>query len=241
MFFCNCSARYLSQTLASLVTRLSTHKDSVYIHVFNADSQPHLHTEALGMSDLFPGSTVRAQLPALSGAALNLTEVSRRKLLEGVGFVNILNEMQAWKCPNYVLLEDDALAEQGWSSSVLAAAQQLRARKAWLVTRLYTVRKYVPLFMPWGISDFDQGFNTVALLLNAQFLAPMAEQVRAAIDRVISTGSAKHFPAKDNFMVDRLTLLFKAPILSFEPPVFQHVGVFSSLESRNKEQMEYYM
>jgi hypothetical protein len=48
--------------------------------------------------------------PALSGAALNLTEVSRRKLLEGVGFVNILNEMQAWKCPNYVLLEDDALA-----------------------------------------------------------------------------------------------------------------------------------
>jgi hypothetical protein len=237
---------YLSQTLASLVTRLSKQKDAVYIHVFNADNEPHLHKEVDSIRDLFPVSNVKGK-PLISSSTGNFSSVPLqklqerlRKLQEGLDFVEILYEMRSWKCPNLVLLEDDALAQQDWPQRLNRALSQLRDRK-WFVVRLYSIRKYVPMHMPWGVTDFDQGFNTVALLLSEQHIVPMAEAVRTAIHRVIATGIQKHFSAKDEFMAQQLVSLFQIPILGHDPPIFQHVGVFSSVMTRNPEFMEYYM
>ncbi len=110
----------MSQSLASIVTRLDrTHKSRVYVHVFNADAAPELHEEAHDVSDLFNVTVAMGTLPELSGAAANLTEVTKRKLQEGLGFVHILREMQSWSCQSYVLLEDDALAQHSWYAAGL--------------------------------------------------------------------------------------------------------------------------
>jgi hypothetical protein len=237
---------YLSQTLASLVTRYSKKKDAIYIHVFNTDNEPHLHREVDLIRDIFPVSNVKGR-PLITESAANFSSVPveklqerLRKLQEGLDFADILFEMRSWKCPNIVLLEDDALAQQGWSKRIDWALSQLRDRK-WFAVRLYSIRKYVPMHMPWGLTDFDQGFNTVALLLSEQYIVPMAEVVRAAIHRVISTGVQKHFSAKDEFMSQELVSLFQSPIFGFDPPIFQHLGVHSSVMTRDPDFMEYYM
>ncbi len=237
---------FLSQTLASLVTRLSKQKDAVYIHVFNADNEPQLHREVDSIRDLFPVSNVKSK-PLVSSSSGNFSSVPvqkleerLQKLQEGLDFVEILLEMRSWKCPNLVLLEDDALAQQGWPRRLNWALKQLRDRE-WFAVRLYSIRKYVPMHMPSGVTDFDQGFNTVALLLSEKYIMPIAETVRAAIDRVFATGIQKHFSAKDDFMAQQLIPLFKLPIFGHDPPIFQHVGVFSSVMTRNPEFVEYYM
>lgn len=221
--------KYLSQALASLVTRMST-KRGVYIHVFNVDDEPHLHTEVDEISDLFPVSNVKAKSPPNTV----------RKLQEGLDFADLFYEMRSWDCPHVVLVEDDALAQQGWVERVELAANQLRNRD-WLMVRLYVVRKHYPAHTPVGVTDFDQGFNTVALMVRKEYLVPMADEVRAAINRVFATDDRRYFGAKDEFMSEHLNSFFRQPILGFEPPIFQHTGVFSSVMSRDKELLEYYM
>ena len=221
--------KYLSQTLAGLVTRMRWH-DGVYIHVFNVDDHPEQHTEVDEIRDLFPVSETKAR-----------TDVKyERPLQEGLDFAEQLDLMYSWDCPYIIFLEDDALAQEQWVERLNIGLEQLEAED-WLAVRLYTAREWYPPQQEPGITDFDPGFNAVAVLFNRRFLADTSNEHRAAVERSYMTNTEWLYVAKDIFLPVYAREDLDLPMKAFEPSIFQHTGIFSSVRTRDTVRMEWYM
>lgn len=219
--------KYLTQTLASLVTRMGA-EDGVYIHVFNLDDEPELHTEVADIRDLFGVSNIKAK------AAVRL----ERKLQEGLDFADTLTEMHSWGCPSVLLLEDDALAQDNWVEMVELAVAG--ASQSWFATRLFVSNSQVSRTMQPSVTDLDQGFNTVAVLFNSEKLPAFTAAIRRAVDDNHTTGNKRFFEAKDVFM-SRYGRATNVRVQTFQPPIFQHTGIFSSVVKRSAYRVGAYM
>lgn len=223
----NSPIKYLRQTLMGLVSRM-TKSDNVYIHVFNVDRQPELHTDVDEIRDLFVVSDVKAK-PAVR---------MDRKLQEGLDFADILTEMHSWGCPSVLFLEDDALAQEHWVERVHQAVAG--APKHWFATRLYVSNPLASRIVRPGLTDLDQGYNAVAVLFNRERLPSFVSAIRRAVDANFQTGDKRHFEAKDVFLTEYAAKV-NATVQAFEPPIFQHTGIFSSIVKRSAFRIGSYM
>jgi hypothetical protein len=222
----NSPINYLKQCLMSLVTRMKR-SDSVYIHVFNVDDMPEEHAQVEEIRKLFPVTNIKAK---------TATDMER-KLQEGLDFADQLDVMYSWECPHSVFLEDDALAQEDWVHRVRSAIHELRP--PWFAARLYVSNPAARFPFP-RITNLDQGYNAVAVLFNRQYLKSFATEIRRAVGTQYKSGNKKDFEAKDVFLSIFGRGANMAP-KAFEPPIFQHTGIFSSVVKRSSLRMGSYM
>ena len=217
---------YLKQSVSSLLVRMNLPDPRVYIHVFNVDSSPQLHSEISDINDLVPVSNLKARKPA----AIYDTHIPS-KFQEALDYGETFRTMKRMMCSNILILEDDAIASENWVERTREALKQLRAQPDWFLVRLYAVRKTIRIPKGLeGITNFDQGYGTVAVMINGDHVDEFADSMDRAV--VASIKDDIYFEAKDLFISD-----FKRssglPVQAFEPAVFQHTGTYSSLVVRN--------
>ena len=233
----NAHVRYLRQLIAALITRMPFPNKDVYMHIYNVDERPDRHAEIDEIRDWFPVTNVKAPK---NEEASEFRQRYTDQIQESFDYAIIIRDMVAKGCPAALLLEDDALPNEHWWEQTLDALGQLKAReKDWFIVRLYVARwrGWYPKPPP-KITSYDQGFNTVAILLNGEHMKRFADDMDAAALAYLNGGS--FFEAKDIFMgqFKRSTGL---SIESFEPGPFQHTGVYSSRGARNIRNFAWYM
>ena len=227
--------QYLVQAVSALLNRMNyaAHKDDVYIHVFNVDAEPTNHVEADLIRPLVPVTDVKIPLNPPEGFKV------QANYQENVDSAEIVRLVAGMGCQYPIFLEDDALATTDWVESVLLAITQLEKlpRDSWFMTRLFVARSFYSRLTKRGINDYDPGFNSVALLTNRQFLTEFAEELDANIELMFEKADWDiHLPI--DHIAKRLAEQKKLKMLAFEPVVFQHTGIFSSITVRPVEVFE---
>jgi hypothetical protein len=233
----NSPIAYVVQTVVALLNRMQYNKysDDVYIHVFNVDPEPDRHTDVDHVRHLVPVTNVRVAIRGEESFPLG----SRSH--ENVDYAAILRILLEMKCEYPIIVEDDALATDNWVESINLLIHQLEARtgqeKSWFVVKLYTARQSgETLPMTRGLNSFDQGFNSVAVMMNPMHILGFAQVLEENVENVVSK--------KDNTQIGHTDLLMqkfgssKKDLFtgSFDPVVFQHTGVYSSVMDREVDE-----
>jgi hypothetical protein len=217
---------YITQTVLSLLTRMDyfKHQDDVYIHVFNVDSDPDGHTDLDMIRGIVPITNVKVPFDREIG---NLT--IRPQHHENLDNAFIMRKMMSIGCEHPIFLEDDTIADENWYDLMQIAFDQLGRRESdWFAVRLYSARSYYPPLDHRGLTDYDPRFNAVAVLVNPKHIEDYAKGLEDAVSYAISKRDEKILLPKD-IVLDGCARRELAPILSFEPVIFQHVGLFSSV------------
>lgn len=228
---------YLRQIISALLTRMPFPNRDVYMHVYNVNERPENHEEIDLIKDWFPVTNVKAKKPE------HTTEFKKRytdQIQESFDYAIIIRDMLDKGCPATLLLEDDALPNEHWWEQTLDALAHLKARgNDWFIVRLYVAhwRGWYPKPPP-KITSYDQGFNTVAILMNAAHMRKFADDMDAAALEYLNGGS--FFEAKDIYM-GKFKWNTGLGIESFEPGPFQHTGLHSSRGARNIRRFAWYM
>jgi len=207
----------------------SKYKDDVYIHVLNTDKEPENHMEVEKIRHLVPVSNVKGKiLEPLPDFNIDY------KYQENLDNAQILRLIHPIGCQYPIMMEDDALPAENWVDAVLIAIKQIEDRnpKPWFLVKLYVARMQYPPLYRRGINSYHQEWNTVAMLMNPALFLAFAD---AEDDTVEKTLQAKnhgiHRPK------DELLNVFAANhglvIESYEPVIFQHTGIFSSVVTRD--------
>lgn len=217
---------YIKQAISSLLVRMNLPDPDVYIHVFNVDSFPQSHSEISEIRDLVPVSNLKARKPE----ALLKVEIPQ-KFQESLDYGETFRTMKRMMCRNILIVEDDAIASDDWVNRIREALTQLDAQPDWFLVRLYAVRKTVRIPKGLkGITDFDQGYGTVAVMINSNHVDDFADSMERAV--VASITGETYFEAKDLFISD-YKWSTGLPVQALEPSIFQHTGMYSSLVVRN--------
>ena len=218
----NTPLSYLAQTVAALITRMKMpiSVSKVSIHVFNVDNEPEKHDDVDLVRHLVPVTRLKVR-----------RNVRYPKQQESLDFTHLLRLLAASSCEYAILLEDDALADENWLDLVEYAISQLEERD-WFVVKLYSARPEYLFPQRPRITNYDQGYNTVAMLLNKEYMTEFADALDAHMDECLtrSTNSDKCSP-KDIFMED-FAAKKRLKMQAFEPVIFQHTGVYSSISKR---------
>jgi hypothetical protein len=133
------------------------------------------------------------------------------------------------------LLEDDALATENWVELVNLLIDQLESRtneKSWFIVKLYSARHSdQPPPITRGLNSYDQGFNSVAVMMNPLHAIGFAQVLEQNVQNVVSKKNLNKLAHTDVLMQDfgPNRNLFSG---SFDPVVFQHTGVYSSVMNR---------
>jgi hypothetical protein len=209
---------YLLQLVGSLLARMDLlAPDDFYIHIFNVDKEPEQHTEVYEISDLLPVSIIK--LTHASG--LNAKQV------ESLDYAEALRLFGKIGCQNQLMLEDDAFASDKWTSQVREALNQLEGIPDWFLVRLYTSRSTART--PRGDQQlyfYDPKYGGVACLINGRY----TYQFASALEQQVLDN--KELIPKDLYM-SVFGSEIELPIMSFEPVVFQHTGLHSTVNKRN--------
>ncbi len=228
---------YLRQIVTALLVRMRVPNPDVYVHIYNVDDRPEKHTEIDLFRNWFNVTNVKAPKPNF-GSNLFTSQIQ-----ESLDYSIIIRDLVTKGCRNALLLEDDALPNENWFEETLNALEFLESRKKysdWFIVKLFVARwrGFYPKPPP-RITSYDQGFNTVAVLMNGEHMKKFADEMdEAAFSYLKNTGP--FFEAKDIFMgqYKRRTGL---PIESLEPGPFQHTGLSSSRGARNIRSFAWYM
>jgi hypothetical protein len=235
----NAPVLYLRQIMMALLTRLrAVPSNDVYMHIYNVDDKPSKHSEIQTFQDWIPVTNIKAKEPRetrMFGARYT------SQIQESLDYSDIMRDLAHKGCKHALLLEDDALPNEHWLEQTLEALRQLENRKNqdWFIVRLYVARwrGWYPKGSP-KVTSYDQGFNTVAILMNGAHMVRFADSMDAAAMEYLNGGS--FFEAKDIYMGK-----FKSEtglgVESFEPGVFQHTGIYSSRGARNIRSFAWYM
>ena len=223
---------YLVQAVVSLIARMPymARRDDVYIHVFNVEHNPETNPDIPLIEGLLPVTNVKVSIP-MSKTMLP------RKYVEALHHAEVMKTVAGWDCEFPILLEDDGLAGEGWLDGVDLASTQLTD---WFLVKLFTARRGKYPSGPAGVTNYDQGFNTVALMISPQYLRVLAERQRREVLETIESHDFDRFEAKDLFLND-FRRKHALKIQAFEPSLFQHTGVYSSFHARDMHHFAWYM
>jgi hypothetical protein len=134
------------------------------------------------------------------------------------------------------------LATTDWVDSVLLALAQLEEKNnkkermddRWLMVRLYAARSQYPRLYQKGINYYDPLFSMVAVSLNKHHMLRYADELLKNVNEVLEATNIELILPKDlipNNLASQLGLKMKA----FEPVIFQHRGLYSSVVNRSQE------
>jgi hypothetical protein len=219
---------YLTQLLGSLVTRMDLPQHDVSIHVFNVDANPSEHIEVKNVPSFIPVSNIKA--PASFKGEEKVLDPKFQEILD---YAAVLRKLEAAGCRSSLLVEDDALAAESWKDQVEEALRQVRSQYSkWLFVRLYAPRDYARV--PRGQQRLYnyKTYSTVAVLFNGEETSRMADTFEKHIEEVLQ-GKAI-FKPKDA-LLNAFSEGSGFPSLSFEPVVFQHTGIHSTVCKRDLE------
>ena len=228
---------YLVQAVVSLIARMPymARRGDVYIHVFNVDHKPETHPDVALLQGLVPVTNVKVAVPQSKQPLPS--KYQQRKFQEALDHSEMVQTVAGWDCELPILLEDDALAGDGWLAGVDLASTQLAD---WFLVKLFTARRGKYPSRPAGITNYDQGFNGVALMMNPKYLSVFAEEQRREVLETIRSHDFDRFEAKDLFLND-FRRKHGLKMQAFEPSLFQHTGVFSSFHARDMHHFAWYM
>ena len=100
------------------------------------------------------------------------------------------------------------------------------------VLKLFVARRPGDLKkMTHGVSEYDQGFNTVSVMMNPKHLDRFAFELETMVWDSLIKKNEKIFVPKDIFYTTYCER-YKLKQNAVEPVIFQHVGLFSSLGTR---------
>jgi len=233
---------YLIQTVSALLNRMNyaKYKDQVYVHVFNVDADPAEHKEAQIVSQFVPVTHVKQGVKEEFPLP--------RKYQENLDNAEVMRRVNSLQCEYPILIEDDALAKNDWMDSILVAIRQMekyeRDRREvlssklapWLMVKLYCAREddlvEVP---PEGVNmTYFQRWNTVAMMMNRQYLLNVSQHLETRVNDALAEYNFTKPIAKDED-IDNWRNVTGLTGMCFEPVVFQHTGVFSSVENRQPD------
>ena len=220
---------YLVQAVSALLNRMNyaKYKEDVYIHVFNVDSEPEKHEEVELIRDLVPVTNLKVPIPPNGDFPI------QPHYHENMDTARIIREFHRIGCEYPILIEDDALATTNWVDSVMDMIQDLNKHPNvdWFAVRLFVARSFYPKLQRRGLNSYDPLFNMVAVLLNRKHMLPFAAAME---EKVRLTMQAKnhelHLP-KD-LVMDKYKTTNGLRVLAYEPVIFQHTGVYSSVSNR---------
>ena len=175
------------------------------------------------------GGLIGVGLQAKAEASVR-SAVARIRSLDGTGFLSA--EMDRWHAEPWNVVPGRLF--QARSDYVIKSLRSCAGAKPFRVGASVSnslKRESGSLFVFSPRAEFDQGFGVVALMLRPESLVVIAVAIRASGD----------FTAKDEFLSRQLTKMFNSPVLAFEPPIFQHTGLFSSIQARQRSRLPYYM
>ena len=233
---------YLIQTVSALLNRLNyaKYKKDVYIHVFNIDEGEH--EEAKVVSQFVPVTNLE-RISSDKGDRLP------RKYQENLDNADVLRQMHSLNCQYPIFIEDDALAKENWMDSVMLAIHEMEQfdfeRKAivpisarpWLMVKLYCAREHAPDLAPKeGVNtSYFQRWNTVAMMFNREFVLNVSNHLEIVVRNAIAREKFDLPIAKDED-IDNWRNKTGLTGMCFEPVIFQHTGVYSSVQSRIPDQ-----
>jgi len=215
---------YLVQLVGSLLTRMHLPSPNTYMHVFNVDPNPESHTEVSKVSDLLPVSILKGSHASTKDKSLTV------KQQEALDYVAAMRYFDSLHCQHSLLLEDDAFASDRWVEQIQDALRQVQDTfQNWLFVRLYMTRVFARVPRgPQRIYKYDH-YGTVAVLFSGR---RMMEFANALERHVIDTlDDVSKFLPKDA-LLSVYSRDFHIPALTFEPVVFQHTGIHSTVNDR---------
>ena len=222
---------YVAQAVSSLINRMNfkANKEDLYIHVFNVDSEPDLHSDIEMIKNVVPVTKIKAR------ADLSVGDFPiQSHYHENLDNAQIMRHLHAIGCQYPILIEDDAMAEENWFESILLAIEQLKTREKpdnWFVIKLFVARSFYPQLKARGINSYDPRFNTVAMMINRDETLKFADALENMVTQTIAKRDhSLHFP-KDLFL-DAYSQKHHLRVEAFEPVIFQHTGIYSSVASR---------
>lgn len=232
---------YLIQAVSALLNRMNyaKYKDDVYIHVFNVDEVEH--EEARVVSQFVPVTNLKEQ-GVSSGKKLP------RKYQENLDNAEILRRMHSLNCQYPIFIEDDALAKENWMDSVMFAIKEVEQydlerrggassvedlNAPWFMVKLYCAREEPLDEAPkQGINaKYFQRWNTVAMMFNREYVLNVSNHLEGVVLNAIAQEKFDQPIAKDED-IDNWRNQAGVIGLCFEPVIFQHTGVYSSVVDR---------
>ncbi len=231
---------YLIQTVSALLNRMNyaKYKDDVYIHVFNVDEAEH--EEARVVSQFVPVTNLKG---VSSGKKLP------RKYQENLDNAEILRRMHSLNCQYPIFIEDDALAKENWMDSVMFAIKEVEQydlekrggasssvenpNAPWFMVKLYCARENPLDEAPKeGINvKYFQRWNTVAMMFNREYVLNVSNYLEGVVLNAIAQEKFNLPIAKDED-IDNWSNQVGVIGMCFEPVIFQHTGVYSSVVDR---------
>ena len=223
---------YLEQLVGALLARMPLPADDVYIHIFNVQALGETHPGLEAVDDLLPVSRIKGELPPAEDIVLPMIP----QYAEAHDHLEAMRVFDRIGCQYPIFIEDDSLPQEGWLEMVREAISQLVKRdRDWFLVKLYVARPYDaerPDKSYVGITDYDQEFNSVAFMYNPKYMLQYGESL-VEHTRDVMTGKLdfEEYLFKDTYLnLFQEKTEFK--VQAFEPPIFQHTGVFSSVNNR---------
>jgi hypothetical protein len=216
----NAWSSYLVQTISGLLNRMNymKYKESVYVHVVNVDQHPANHTELNLIRDLVPVTSLFHKL----NGSFDIPS----KLQEASDYSKIIRMFDKIGCQYPILVEDDALAQVDWMDEVMTAINGINANysTSWFATKLFNKRDELEKV---GINKWPHMYYTVAVLFNPNSWLLYADELDALVARSLKQGWFEN-TAKDHIL-DEAAIKAGQIMLSYDPVIFQHTGLASSL------------
>jgi hypothetical protein len=239
---------YLLQAVSSILNRMNhvvKSPNNIFIHIFNVDNEPDMHSEVDIAKFFLPVTTLKEPVPDAETIPAGVT--IDRHINENLDNAAIIRLFHKKDCRIPIIIEDDSIATTNWVDAVLRAAEQISAKvqsrqlsdSSWFMTRLFVARQHYPPQKPDGINDYDPMFNTVALYFNRHYMLDAAKELEQSVKDAI----AKHeYDQEHPLDVKHKDLVIAdyarkrgAKMLSYEPVIFQHTGIFSSVSKREQD------
>ena len=236
---------YLLQTISALLNRMNyaKYKDSVYIHVFNVDPEPKEYVEAQIASYFLPVTNLQEEMKSQAKFGVELMGFPLpRKYQENLDNAQVFRRMNSLNCQYPIFIEDDALAKNDWMDSVEQAIRQMeeyeqkRTTPDWFMLKLYCAREsYLAETPPEGVNiTYFQRWNTVAMMINRDYVLQISDHLERKVRGALAEFNLTKPIAKDEDIDDWRNSTGLAG-MCYEPVVFQHTGVFSSVETRHPD------
>ena len=209
----------LSQTVISMLTRMNalSDREEFYIHVFNTDEDPSKHSDVDEISHLVPVTRLKNKR----------YKTFTKKQQQTMDYVEALEIMHRLECPYATLLEDDTLADNHWTDKIREAASLVKDRP-WTLLRLFTSKGEVP---EGKLDSRVPEHGLVAMMYNRDYLPMFAKYLE---DDFLK--NVHEYVAPNDLVLPRLWKTISVPSFAFYPVIFQHIGVFSSVQVRSMKQ-----
>ena len=236
----NSAMRYLIQSVSGLLNRMNFNKfkERIYIHVFSVESRVDLHTELSVVAQFVPVTLIKSRVSE---------DPIPRKYQEELDTSQIYRSVHQLGCQYSIFIEDDALAKTNWVESLLLAIKQIEEYTGhrnqhdpplapWLLVKLYCARpaKFDACPAESISNGYYQDFNLVAAMINREYLLPLADFFETTVLNALKEKNFDLYIAKDiqmeTFRRDKGLAGF-----CFEPVIFQHTGIFSSVVERDPD------